>query len=508
MPPAQPRRLDSWKSIADYLGRNVRTATRWAAERGLPVRRVPGGKRGAVFAFAAEIDAWLVRQDANTTAPDGTKSGSPLEDAGANGEKGAAPTLTRNGGAVIAKGTGDNAEDDIVGRRVSLEKMQFARGADDTQTVAKNWFGAMSWRLGIVVVVGLLAVVALAVTLRPSSSHASEVASIKLSADTLEAQDARGRTLWTYRYPQVIHEESFEQSPGGHRPERVADYFGDGGREVAVMTTLQSGPNTTELDRSQLDFFSSTGKLMWRYLPDESFQFGAHKLSAPWYFSDLFVSGNEKRTEIWAAAMHGEWGNSFVAQLDPATGRHGLRFVNTGTVYRLNEIKDAGKKFLLVGGFNNEWDGGNLAIIDEEKPFAASPQTPGTRHRCDSCPAGDPNYYFVFPRSEINRMTSSYDTPVFEIRLTGPGIELEKSERLNIGEEKTIYLLSSKPPFELLSLRYDSTYDMLHRAWSAQGRLTHTLEKCPERMHPQPVRLWTPGAGWADVPVKPAAANQ
>jgi hypothetical protein len=56
---SQGLRLDSWKAIADYLGRNVRTVTRWADERGLPIHRVPGGKRRAVFAYKDEIDAWL-----------------------------------------------------------------------------------------------------------------------------------------------------------------------------------------------------------------------------------------------------------------------------------------------------------------------------------------------------------------------------------------------------------------------------------------------------------------
>jgi hypothetical protein len=52
-------RLDSWKKIAAYLGRNERTAIRWEQDKGLPIRRVPGGKRQAVFAFKSEIDAWL-----------------------------------------------------------------------------------------------------------------------------------------------------------------------------------------------------------------------------------------------------------------------------------------------------------------------------------------------------------------------------------------------------------------------------------------------------------------
>jgi Tol biopolymer transport system component len=56
------QRLDSWKEIADYLGRDVRTVSRWEKEKNLPVHRVPGGKRQAVFAFRNEIDAWLRMQ--------------------------------------------------------------------------------------------------------------------------------------------------------------------------------------------------------------------------------------------------------------------------------------------------------------------------------------------------------------------------------------------------------------------------------------------------------------
>ena len=53
------QRLDSWKDIANYLGREVRTVIRWEQEKGLPVHRVPGGKRQAVYAYRSEIDSWL-----------------------------------------------------------------------------------------------------------------------------------------------------------------------------------------------------------------------------------------------------------------------------------------------------------------------------------------------------------------------------------------------------------------------------------------------------------------
>ncbi len=49
--------LHSWKEIAGYLDVSVRTAQLWEKDRGLPVRRLPGG-RGRVLALTDEIEDW------------------------------------------------------------------------------------------------------------------------------------------------------------------------------------------------------------------------------------------------------------------------------------------------------------------------------------------------------------------------------------------------------------------------------------------------------------------
>ena len=51
-------RLDSWKEIAAYLGRSERTVCRWEEREGLPVHRLQHEKRGSVFAYKRELDAW------------------------------------------------------------------------------------------------------------------------------------------------------------------------------------------------------------------------------------------------------------------------------------------------------------------------------------------------------------------------------------------------------------------------------------------------------------------
>jgi hypothetical protein len=53
-------RLESWKEIAAYLGRGVTTVQRWENDKGLPIHRLPHAKKGSVFAFTRELDAWRV----------------------------------------------------------------------------------------------------------------------------------------------------------------------------------------------------------------------------------------------------------------------------------------------------------------------------------------------------------------------------------------------------------------------------------------------------------------
>ena len=66
----ESNRLDSWKAIAEYLGRDVSTARRWEKTAGLPVRRLPGGSGRSVFAYRDEIDAWRNGTPAAALEPD------------------------------------------------------------------------------------------------------------------------------------------------------------------------------------------------------------------------------------------------------------------------------------------------------------------------------------------------------------------------------------------------------------------------------------------------------
>ena len=70
-----PPTLTSWKEIAQYLGKGVRTVQRWEQTLHLPVRRPRARIKGVVLALPSEIDSWLLSR----FSPNGESTKSELK---------------------------------------------------------------------------------------------------------------------------------------------------------------------------------------------------------------------------------------------------------------------------------------------------------------------------------------------------------------------------------------------------------------------------------------------
>lgn len=57
--PASSVKLDSWKEIAAYLGRDPRTVQLWEKHEGLPIHRLNHHSRASVYAYTGELEIWL-----------------------------------------------------------------------------------------------------------------------------------------------------------------------------------------------------------------------------------------------------------------------------------------------------------------------------------------------------------------------------------------------------------------------------------------------------------------
>ena len=73
-PGTPERRLESWKEIAVYLTRSVRTVRRWEKDEALPVHRQAHLKQGTLYAFPSELEAWRESRRIDRTRASGDRS--------------------------------------------------------------------------------------------------------------------------------------------------------------------------------------------------------------------------------------------------------------------------------------------------------------------------------------------------------------------------------------------------------------------------------------------------
>jgi tetratricopeptide (TPR) repeat protein len=96
------QRLDSWKEIAAHFGRRVRTVQRWEKDEGMPVHRHVHRRRGTVYAWSPELDAWW----ASRAGPFRGESGDePAEALPGKGHAPAAMALGSGAGSRAAQGS-------------------------------------------------------------------------------------------------------------------------------------------------------------------------------------------------------------------------------------------------------------------------------------------------------------------------------------------------------------------------------------------------------------------
>jgi tetratricopeptide (TPR) repeat protein len=173
-------RLDSWKEIAAYLGRGERTAKRWESERALPVHRLPGGGRGSVCAFTAELDEWLrsAKPDETANPVEANATSEPRQDSpSADATVSPPPADVPPADTVPAGGT-------------SSSRMQGA-----------------SWRISLIVFLPVALTAVFLFSLHTTRQHAVRPAHVSPDSEKQIAHDLylRGRYEWNQRTPDSLN---------------------------------------------------------------------------------------------------------------------------------------------------------------------------------------------------------------------------------------------------------------------------------------------------------------
>jgi hypothetical protein len=335
--------------------------------------------------------------------------------------------------------------------------------------------------LGAVLAVTVLALVVSLTARRPVAIGDLRV---DITDAGVVARDAAGQEQWRYAFP-ATYKTSIPRDPvlvaGGATP---GVYFATGHRGRQVEDRIEGGA---------LTLLGLDGRLQRSFSFDDTVTFQGTTFASPWAVTSFAVDEAATPNQVAVAAHHYTWDPGIVTVLDADWKRRGT-FVHAGWI---EVVRWVARDRLVIGGFSNAHDGGMVALLDSAALDGQGPEPAGTRHHCESCGSAGPLRMFIFPRSELNRVTASRFNRV--LVTTGPaGVSARTIEvPADSGDADALYDFT--PSLDLLSVRFSDRYWEQHRALEAQGKITHTREQCPERDGPRGVKLWTPSQGWSVV---------
>lgn len=434
--PPSPERLDSWKAIAEYLQRDVATVRRWEKALGLPIHRV-GGTGRSVFSYTSEIDEWLNR----------AKPLLPVLD----------PLLP------------------------ALEPL-LSPAAPRRSTTASVWLWAV---LAVAVVASVTAVL---VTARWTTDADANDVRVEVTSAGVIARDSAGTELWRHAFD-ATYRTFLPAAPAD--PVRVIAGASPG---VYVLTSHRGRQTENQVEGGVLTLLDIHGRPQRSFSPDDNVTFQGKSYGPPWALTAFDVDTAHGTPRVALAAHHYTWGPSLVTIMDGQWRRRGT-FVHAGWI---ELVRWVGAERLLIGGFSDAHDGGMLAVLDAAAIDGQGPEPAGSPHFCESCGASRPVRMYVFPRTELNRLTASrFNRVIVTTTAHGPLIAQTIEATSADGDAAAVYEFTSS--LDLVGARLNERYWEMHRAFEGAGRITHSRDQCPDREGPRQIQMWDPAAGWQNA---------
>ena len=443
-------RLNSWKEVASYLGKGVRTVQRWEVQLGLPVRRL--GREGGeiVYALKSEIDAWILK-GGHATEPD------HLQDASEAAHEAAPPA-------------GPAAEPPPPAR---LHE-------NATPPLTVSWFAGPRRAWSIVILIGIVGI-GMSFAQRRGVLRA-EIAPSPVGAafegGVLRAWDGEGRTLW--RTPIVAPADTRLDTRINLDPARdlrriaVEDLDGDGANEVSLITVSTSGSGDS------LRVFNADGSPRFSHVPGRPVTFGSESYRGFNTYSLSVFRDADGDPSLWVVSAHASYFPSLLQRISPR-GEVLSEYWSNGHIRTIRPGTIRGRPFLLVGGYNNERHGGSLAFLDLAHPSGTAPAEK-PEYRCLDCADGEPSEFLVFPPADImNEATQSQGSAVVEdARLNGQDdvvVTVFQTSANVPGEarvlEGTVNYTLSLGNLSFRRLLPGWSYLAVHKTYERAGRMNH-----------------------------------
>jgi hypothetical protein len=430
------RDLSSWKEIADYFGVSVRTVQHWEEERGLPVRRLPGGGRGRVFGRISELEEWK----RSCVLPPGDAAGGPGDEPSAQGDE------TQSSGVPQPPGPAAAIKTSFTARSILINALRIAL------------------------------ILAVAVPASFLYFRRGKPTQWRVEQATLIALDARSHELWRQVFDRPLEPAAYEQSANNGSLPRFSDLDDDGDPELLFpCRPIDRGTD------GALICYSSKGKEKWRFAAG-----GAVRSQGGEAFDPIFdvrnfavmVNGADHQKSLLVVSTHSLYYPTQVALLS-GNGTVLRQYWHSGHIggqkqtLRVIDFNGDGREEVYLCGVTNGYRQATLVVLDPEGFEGAASDVRGVQ--LQGFPPGKEMARILFPRGCMNRVSHEYNNAL-AMDFTDRSLIVHVSELVGATPRLDVHVFFSLgPDLSLRGFGVGDRFEALHEEFRQQGKLDHAF---------------------------------
>src|SRR5437588_3996254 len=265
--------LSSWKEIAKYLRVSDKTAQTWKEDLGMPVKQLR--RRGGVFAYKDELDAWRESHSLNKNdidVPD-TKAVQPNDNGtGHEADAGVRPSPIMDS-ELVKIGDPGSVEPVTEGRSSKQDILRADCGAQEKPSVSLE-------RRKVILGIAASAVVAAGGFWFRSARRRRMASSPHVENSTLTILDQENQVLWRHVFNQPLNSVSYHPAT---RKAWIGDLDGSGIPRVLFI----ADPSIEGAEQCTLYCFDNDGKELWRFFPGRKIRTVTEEFTASYYGSQI-----------------------------------------------------------------------------------------------------------------------------------------------------------------------------------------------------------------------------